>query len=141
MSALLDDALTSKLVSWVAVNRPDVIPPTLPIHVANRDELRTRPCMVLAASDTKPVSGMRQTARIKLDVHLFSQVDDTAAEDHAEWAAELAALLSNVEPIQADLNTETFCLHDLIARETATTPDEQRGRETVLSFEAVVSAA
>jgi len=55
-------------------------------------------------------------------------------------AAELAALLADVAPILTDLNTDTFCIHDLIARETATTPDEQRGRETVLSYEAVVSA-
>lgn len=141
MPNLIEDSLTSDLAAWLNDNRPAAIPSTVPIHVANRDELRTRPCIVLATSDTKPVSGMRQTARIKLDLHLFSQSDDTPAEDHAEWAAELATVLAELEAIQADLNTDTFCLHDLIPRESATTPDEQRGRETVLSFEAVVSAA
>ena len=52
----------------------------------------------------------------------------------------LARLLAGVAAIQTSLNSETFCLHDLIARETATTPDEQRGRETILTYEAVVSA-
>ena len=74
---------------------------------------------------------MRHTTRIKLDVHLFSQVDDTPANDHAEWAAALAGLLADVSTLRTDLNSETFCLHDLLARETATTPDETRGRETI----------
>jgi hypothetical protein len=42
--------------------------------------------------------------------------------------------------IQSDLDSESFVLHDLIERESTTTPDESRGRETVLSYEAVVSA-
>jgi hypothetical protein len=42
--------------------------------------------------------------------------------------------------MQEDLDSESFCLHDLIDRESITTPDESRGRETVLSYEAVVSA-
>ena len=140
MSNLIEDALTSKLAAWLGENRPEAIPATVPIHVANRDELRSRPCIVFATSDTKPVSGMRHTARIKLDVHLFSQVDDTPAANHAAWAASLADLLADVATLRLDLNSETFCLHDLLARETATTPDETRGRETVLSYEAVVSA-
>ena len=140
MCSLVEDSLTSKLASWIDDNRPAAIPSTIPIHVANRDELRTRPCIVVATSEAKSVSGLRHTARLKLDIHLFSQADDTPNEDHAEWAAELAALLTNLTTIQADLNSDTFCIHDLIARETATTPDEQRGRETILSYEAVVSA-
>lgn len=140
MSNLIEDSLTSKLAAWLNANLPAAIPDTVPIHVANRDELRSRPCIVLATSDTKPVSGMRHTARIKLDVHLFSQSDDTPADDHAAWAAALAGMLHDVTAIQTALNSDDFCLHDLLARESGTIPDETRGRETVLSFEAVVSA-
>lgn len=140
MSNLIEDSLTSKLATWLNDNRPETIPDTVPIHVANRDELRTRPCIVLATSDSKPVSAMRHTARIKLEVHLFSQVDDTPANDHAAWAAALAELLADVTTLRADLNDDTFCLHDLLSRETATTPDETRGRETILTYEAIVSA-
>jgi hypothetical protein len=83
---------------------------------------------------------MPHTARVKLDVHLFSQVDDTPAETHALWAALLVNLLQGKAAIQAALDSATFVLHDLIERESATTPDEARGRETVLGYEAVVSA-
>ena len=140
MPNLIEDSLTAKLADWLTDNRPEVIPETVPVHVANRDELRSRPCIVLATSEAKPVPGMRHTARIKLDVHLFSQVDDTPAEDHASWAAALAGALHGVAAIQSAINADTFCLHDLIPRDSATTPDEQRGRETILSYEAVVSA-
>ncbi|MCH7228781.1 hypothetical protein [Haloferula sp. A504] len=140
MPNLIEDALASKLATWLDENRPEAISATVPIHVANRDELRTRPCIVLATSDTKPVSGARHTARIKFDVHLFTQVDDTPAETSALWACELTGLLADVAAIQADLNDETFCLHDLLLRDSSTVPDESRGRETVVSYEAVVSA-
>lgn len=140
MPNLIEDALASNLAVWLADNRTEAIPTSIPIHVANRDELRTRPCIVLATSDTSPVSGARHTARIKLDVHLFTQVDDTPAETSAGWASELATLLSGVAAIRADLNDDTFCLHDLLLRDSSTLPDESRGRETVLSYEAVVSA-
>jgi len=83
---------------------------------------------------------MPHTARVKLDVHLFSQVDDTPAETHAEWAGKLAVLLNGKTVIQAALDSENFVLHDLLDRESVTTPDEARGRETVLSYDAVVSA-
>ncbi|MCP5535387.1 MAG: hypothetical protein H7A51_04035 [Akkermansiaceae bacterium] len=140
MPNLIEDALATKLATWLEANRPEEIPSTVPIHVANRDELRTRPCIVLATSDTKPVSGARHTTRIKLDVHLFSQVDDTPMEASAVWAAELAHLLAGVSAIQNDLNDDTFYLHDLLLRDSSTVPDESRGRETVISYEAVVSA-
>jgi hypothetical protein len=42
--------------------------------------------------------------------------------------------------IQSALDSQDFVLHDLIERESTTTPDEARGRESVLSYEAVVSA-
>ena len=140
MPNLIEDALTAKLAAWLDDHRPEAIPATVPIHVANRDELRTRPCIVLATSEAKPVSGLPHTARIKLDLHLFTQLDDTPAATHAEWAAALAGALADVATLAPDLATDTFCLHDLIPRDSATTPDETRGRETVLSYEAVASA-
>lgn len=142
MPQIIEDALTSKLAAWIDDNRPDGFPDAaaLPVHVANRDEIRTRPCVVLATSETKPVPAMPHTARVKLDLHLFSQVDDTPAETHAAWAAALADLLRDKAAMRAALDSETFILHDLLARETATTPDESRGRETILTYEAVVSA-
>lgn len=94
MPTLIEDALTSKLANWLNANRPEAIPSTVPIHVANRDELRSRPCIVLATSDSKAVSGLPNTARLKLDLHLFSQLDDTPAETHATWASELMAPVS-----------------------------------------------
>ncbi len=142
MPQIIEDALTSKLAAWIDANRPEDFPlaTALPVHVANRDELRTRPCIVLATSEAKSVPAMPHTARVKLDIHLFSQIDDTPAAAHAEWAAALGDLFRDKAAIRADLDSETFILHDLLARETATTPEETRGRETVLSFEAVVSA-
>lgn len=140
MPQIIEDALTSKLAAWIDENRPESVPASVPVHVANRDELRNRPCIVLATSESKSVQAMPHTARIKLDIHLFSQIDDTPAEVHAGWAAALGEVLRDKAVIRTDLDSETFILHDLLARETATTPDETRGRETVLSFEAVVSA-
>jgi len=96
--------------------------------------------MVVATSEAKAVPAMPHTARIRLDVHLFSQVDDTTIATHAEWAAALAGLLRQKQAMRAALDSQTFALHDLIARETSTTPDEARGRESVLTYEAVVSA-
>ena len=142
MPNLIEDRLTSLLSEWLDSNRPDEFPDAdaLPVHVARRDEIRTRPCVVLNASESKPIPAMPHTARVKLDVHLFSQVDDTPAETHAEWAGKLVGLLGGKVAIQAALDSETFVLHDLLDRESVTSPDEARGRESVLSYEAVVSA-
>ena len=140
MSTLIEDALTSKLTTWLNDNRPEGILNSVPILVANRDELRTRPCIVLATSETKPIPAMRHTARLKLDVHVFTQIDDTPVADHAIWAAAVVTALAGVATLKASLDSETFCLHDLMLRDSATTPDETRGRETVVSYEAVVSA-
>jgi hypothetical protein len=52
----------------------------------------------------------------------------------------LVAMLQGKAAIQAALDSSTFLLHDLIGRDSVTTPDEARGRETVLGYEAVVSA-
>jgi hypothetical protein len=140
MPNLIEDRLSSLLAEWIDTNRPEDLPDSIPVHVARRDEIRTRPCVVLNASEAKPIPAMPHTARVKLDVHLFSQVDDTSAETHAEWAGKLVALLQGKATIQTNLQSATFILHDLIPRETVTTPDESRGRESVLGFEAVASA-
>ena len=140
MSQLAEDALVSLLVQWITENRPPVIPVSVPVLAASRDDLRTRPCIVLEASEVRSVSAMPGTCRMKLDVHLFSQTDDTPAAVHASMAAAIESLLRDTDSIRAELASDSFLLHDLIARETSTVPDETRGRETVLSFEAVVSA-
>ena len=140
MPNLIEDRLTSLLADWIDSNRPQGFPTSIPIHVANRDELRSRPCIVLSTTESKPVPALPHTARVKLDVHLFSQADDTPAADHALWAGMLVALLQDKAAIQSDLESSTFILHDLIGRDSTTTPDEARGRESMLSYEAVVSA-
>ena len=137
---MIEDRLSSLLAEWIDSNRPDGFPNTIPVLVARRDEIRSRRCVVLNTAESKLIPAMPHTARVKLDVHLFSQVDDTPAETHAQWAATLGDMLRDKATIRADLDSNTFVLHDLIARETGTTPDEPRGRETVLTFEAVVSA-
>ncbi|MCX8497515.1 MAG: hypothetical protein ORN51_15145, partial [Akkermansiaceae bacterium] len=95
MPNLIEDRLTTLLAEWIDTNRPEEFPDssTLPIHVARRDEIRTRPCVVLNASESKPIPAMPHSARMKLDVHLFSQVDDTPAETHAEWAGKIVSML------------------------------------------------
>jgi hypothetical protein len=138
---LIEDALTENLRGWMETNRPTGIPTTIPIIISNRDAVRTRPCIVLEAPESKRVTAMRQTARVKLDVHLFSQAHDTTAADHGVIAKDIEDMLDAKTAIQTDLNSTTFKLHDLILRETSTVPDEDHGRETVLSYEAVVSAA
>ena len=140
MLNLIEDRLTSLLAVWIDTHRPDGFPDSIPVHVARRDEIRSRPCVDLNTSESKPIPGMPHTARVKLDVHLFSQVDDTPAETHAERAGKLVTLLGGKSAIQEAVDSETFVLHDLLDRESVTTPDEARGRETVLSYEAVVSA-
>ena len=140
MPNLIEDRLSSLLADWMNSHRPAEIPESVPFHVARRDDIRTRPCVVLNPTESKPITGMPNTARVKLDVHLFSQVDDTSAEDHALWAGKLVLLLRDKATIQQNLDSEWFCLHDLIESESVTTPDESRGRETVLSYEAVVSS-
>ena len=142
MPNLIEDRLSSLLAEWIDTNRPVEFPDSsaLPVHVARRDEIRTRPCVVLNPSETKPTPALPHTARVKLDVHLFSQVDDTPAETHAEWAGKLVAMLGDKTVIQSVLDSDTFVLHDLLERESVTTPDEARGRESVLNYESIVSA-
>ena len=142
MPNLIEDRLTTLLAEWIDTNRPEGFPDSiaLPSHVARRDEIRTRPCLVLNTSESKPIQAMPHSARMKLDVHLFSQVDDTTAETHAEWAGKIVSMLHDKAAIQAALDSVDFILHDLLDRESTTTPDEARGRESVLSYEAVVSA-
>jgi hypothetical protein len=140
MPNLTEDRLSSLLADWIASHRHTDLPDSLPILVARRDEIRTRPCIVINPAESKPVPAMPTTARIKLDIHLFSQVDDTPAESHATWSAALAEMLSSHQRLGADLNSPSFFLHTLQPKDSTTTPDESRGRETTLSYEAVVSA-
>ena len=140
MLNLIEDRLTSLLAVWIDTHRPDGFPDSIPVHVARRDEIRNRPCIVLNTSESKPIAGMPHSARVKLDVHVFSQVDDTPAESHALWAGLLVSALQNKLVIKSALDSQSFVLHDLIERESTTTPDEARGRESVLSYEAVISA-
>ena len=140
MPNLIEDRLASLLATWIDTHRPVGFPLAIPVHVARRDEIRTRPCVVLDTTESKPVPALPHTARVKLDVHLFSQADDTPAETHAMWAALLVGLLRGKAAIQTAIDSDTFLLHDLIGRDSVTTPDEARGRETVLGYEAVVSA-
>jgi hypothetical protein len=140
MPNLIEDRLSSLLAEWIDTNRPVDFPESIPVHVACRDEIRSRPCVVINPAESKSVPAMPHTARVKLDVHLFSQVDDTPADTHAEWAGMLVGLLAGKGAIQTALDSDTFILHDLMPRDSVTTPDESRGRESVLSYEAVVSA-
>ena len=95
---------------------------------------------MLDAPESKRVPAPPNTSRIKLEVHLFTQIDDTPAEDHAAMTKALSDLLADKGTIKADLNTDTFVLHALMLRESSTSPDEARGRESVITYEAVVSA-
>ena len=140
MSQLIEDALATRLAQWIVSNRAPGLPAEVPVHIAGRDEMRTRPCIVLETSDAKLVPALPFTARINLSVHLFTQTDDTPVADHGAWAAALESMLRETGQMREDLDSPAFVLHDLIARETSTEPDETRGRETVLSFEAVVTA-
>ena len=52
MPNMIEDRLASLLAKWIDTNRPEDFPATIPIHVANRDELRSRPCVVLNPSES-----------------------------------------------------------------------------------------
>ena len=84
MPNLIEDRLSSLLAEWIDSNRPEDFPDAaaLPVHVARRDELRTRPCLVLDTSESKPVPALPNTARVKLDVHLFSPGRRHASRRH-----------------------------------------------------------
>jgi len=140
MANIAEDALTAGLADWIANNRGTAIPDTVHIYVANRDEIRVRPCIVLAAPESKRLPVPPDTSNVKLEVHLFSQIDDTPAATHAAYAKAIADVLGNKDGIKTALNTDAFVLHGLLLRETSTAPDEARGRESVLTYEAVVSA-
>jgi hypothetical protein len=38
MPNLIEDALASNLATWLTSHRPEPIPTSVPIHVANRDD-------------------------------------------------------------------------------------------------------
>ena len=142
MPNLIEDRPASLLAEWIDSNRPVGFPDSaaVPILVANRDELRTRPCVVLEAAESKRMPPLTTTARVKLNVHLFTQIDDTAEADHAAMAKALVDLLGDTAAIKSDLDSDTFLLQALIPRDSTTTPDEGRGRVSVISFDVVVAA-
>ena len=64
---------------------------------------------------------------------------------NTDWLIQPEALRSMAASSRSffDRGTQTLStslLHDLLDRESATSPDEARGRESVLTYEAVVSA-
>lgn len=40
---LIEDQLTSLLAEWIDMHLPKNLPTSTPVHVARRDEIRTRP--------------------------------------------------------------------------------------------------
>jgi len=140
MASIAEDTLTAGLADWLANNRGTAIPEAVHIYVANRDEIRFRPCIVVAAPESKEVSIPPNTSTIKLEVHLFTAIDDTPVADHNSLAKAIADVLSDKSGIKTALNNESFVLHGFLLRETSTAPDEARGRESVLTYEAFVSA-
>ena len=136
---MIEDRLLSLLAGYIDANRPDGFPEALPVHVAARDEPRARPCVVLDAPESKPVAAIPGTSRIRVELHLFTQADDTPAATHDAWATALAGLLADRDAILAAVSSDTFMLHDLIERESSTSPDEARGRESILVYEAVAT--
>ena len=55
-------------------------------------------------------------------------------------AKALSDLLADRGTIKTALNSSTFILHALMLRESSTSPDESRGRESVITYEAIASA-
>jgi hypothetical protein len=55
-------------------------------------------------------------------------------------AKALSDLLADRGTIKTALNSSTFILHALMLRESSTSPDEARGRESVITYEAIASA-
>lgn len=139
MPSLIEDLTATRLADFLQATRPEALC-AIPIHIAHRDELRTRPCIVIDTPESRPVIAMPNTAKVRVNVHLFSQIDDTPADTHATWAGVLSSMLADLSALRVWLDSDGFVLHDLIARDSMTAPDETRGRETTLSYEAVVFA-
>jgi hypothetical protein len=137
---MIEEILSSALVGYLVDHRPSPIASTVMIHVANRDLVRKRPCIVFEATESKRVPAMKHTSIVKLEVHVFSQVKETAAEIHGQIARAIEDLFDDKATLKSHLNSSTFILHDMILRNSSTAPDEENGRETVLTYEVVVSA-
>jgi hypothetical protein len=140
MPNMIEEILTSALVGYLVAHRPTVIGSSVPIHVSNRDFVRKRPCIVFEAPESKRVPAMKHTSIVKVVVHVFSQVHDTSADTHGQIARGVEDLFENKATLKTELNSATFLLHDIILRESSTSPDEENGRVTVLTYEVVVSA-
>ncbi len=140
MPELIEDILTKNLVEWVVLHLNGGFVPLDRVHISNRDLVRKRPCVVFEVIESKRFPAMPNSAAVKLDIHVFSQVKDTPAEDHGAMAREMQDVLADKQTLKSDLNSTTFVLHDLILRGSSTLPDEEQGRESVLTYDAVVSA-
>jgi hypothetical protein len=129
-----------RIAAWLIANRPAGVPASVPILVANRDEIRTRPCIVVATADSKIEQPMRHTSRMRLNIHLLTQSDATPVATHHAVTHALLELLADPASMLADLVADDYILHSLRLQETSVEPDENRGRESVLTYEAVASA-
>lgn len=140
MSKIILEQATLQIRDWINTNKPVSLPGTIPILIANRDEMRTRPCIVIEGRDPQIRQPLKHTARMSLTVHLFTQIDDTTLDNHNAWAEDIASLLHDRAAMKTAMNSDTFILHDLIPQTSEAGPDESRGRQTSLIYEAVVSA-
>ena len=66
MSQIIETALAANLAAWIADQMPETGPDYGEIVVANRDAIRARPCIVVATSDSKPVSPLPSTDRVPI---------------------------------------------------------------------------
>ncbi len=79
MSKVAEDALVTLLVQWIPAHRPADIPASVPVLAAVRDQLRTRPCIVLETSEARRTAG-KDADPCDEPTHLASQVFAIAAE-------------------------------------------------------------
>lgn len=141
MPSLIDTTVADALANYLVNGLDTPLPETLPVVVANRDAVRTRPTIVVHAIEFKVVPPMGTVYRGKVEVMVFTQSDDTPVETHAEYAETVGTALADVASMKTHLNSETFTLVALLRREVATLPDGERGRETTLEFEAIVASS
>jgi hypothetical protein len=138
MSNVTASKTSEAIASWLEETL--VLDPAVPVWVANRDQIRTRPCIVVKAGDFTRVPGTVYTGRGKVEVMVFSQIDITPIETHVAIATAVEAALVDIAAIKAFVDGTQFRLHDLLPRGGETDPDESRGRETIHTYEGVASA-
>ena len=79
MSKFAEDALVTLLVPWIPAHRAADIPASVPVLAAVRDQLRTRPRIVLETSEARRTAG-KDAGPCDEPGHLASQVFAIAAE-------------------------------------------------------------